>query len=340
MVTRKDVARLAKVSSATVSNVINGSKYVSPELRARVEKAIEKLSYVPNRAARSLASHKTEQVGILVPSLSNPYYGAVAEGMESVAREHGYIVSLIMAEGSTDQYISRIIERQMDGVYLSDFSFGFTPEQFRHMKDKGVRFVIAGDSLRSSVTSSTVPCSQIIVNYSEVIREIFEYLHSLGHRRVLFLSGNDPAIQEARATQYMKWRSYFGFDEDPALFVPGRPPYTTLAQDGYLDMKEVLASKTRFTAVFALNDLMAMGTMKAIREAGLAIPQDVSVIGCDNIFLSETTFPPLTTIDIPKYEIGGLAMEILLEMIAGNGYRSVELQPRLVIRDSVGQAPL
>ncbi|MCX7656915.1 MAG: LacI family transcriptional regulator [Treponemataceae bacterium] len=338
MVTREDVARRAGVSTATVSNVLRGRKFVSAELSRRVYAAIEELGYVPNRAARSLASRRTDHVGILVPSLQNPYYGAVAEGMETVAREHGYIVSLVMAEGPSDQYIARIIERQMDGVFLSDYSFGFTPRQLHHMYERGVRFVVGGDSARSAATRETLHGARITVDYHGAMQDLFEMLYRYGHRRVAFLSGNDPAIHEARAEEFEYWRTYYRMDQDPNLFIPGNPPYRTLVEDGYRDMKQFLSRHIPFTALIALNDLMAIGALRAIREEGLRVPEDVSVIGCDNIYLSEITVPSLTTIHIPKYEIGIKAMEILMNMIEENEYEDAVLQAHLVTRESLGPA--
>jgi DNA-binding LacI/PurR family transcriptional regulator len=335
MITREDVAKLAGVSPATVSNVINNSKFVSPDLIEKVERAIKDLNYFPNRAARALASHRTEQVGILVPSLTNPYHGSVAEGMEEVARKNGYIVSLITAEGPADRYMSHIIERQMDGIFLTDFGFRFTKEQFEHMRNHGVRFVVGEGSSYAMETCSTIPCSRISVNYTRVMTELFTYLKKLGHRRVAFLSGNPTEIREARKDEYVRCIQELGFEYDKSLLIPGSSPFTTLSEDGYRDTKKILQKKRKFSVLFALNDLMAIGAMKAIREDGLRIPDDISVVGCDNLYLSETTCPPLTTIHIPKREIGRLAMELLLEIIRGEDYRKVELFPSLVVRQSV-----
>lgn len=338
MITRKEVADRAGVSPATVSNVINGSKFVSPDLTIRVEQAIAELNYIPNRAARSLAFRRTEQVGILMPSLCNPYYGYIVEGMEEVARRYGYIVSIITAETHDDRLISRIIERQMDGVYLPDFGFRFTRDQLSRMYHHGVKFVIGEGSSYADSTLRSIQCSRIRILYSEAIRHLFEYLRDLGHRRVVFLSGNDREIREIRKDEYQRWVREFGFDDDPDLIVPGEHPYHTLPQDGYRNMKAYLQHRRDFTAVFALNDLLALGAMKALREAGLRVPEDVSVAGCDDIFISETSYPPLTTIRIPKREIGRRTMELLLGMIDGDAYRCVEVLPELVVRESAAPA--
>ena len=338
MITRTEVADRAGVSPATVSNVLNGYKYVSPDLAEKVEKAVRELGYVPNRAARSLASRRTEQVGIIIPSLTNPYFGEVAEGMEEVARLHGYIVTLITAESEADRYISRIIERQMDGVFMTDFDFNFTADQLRHMRSRGVCFVVGEGSDNSAETYRAVPCSRISIDYSESIDRLFALLKKGGHRRVAFLSGNSAEMEEVRKDEVSRRIAQYGFDADPALIVPGTPPYSTLAQDGYRDAKRALAARPDLTAVFALNDLMAIGAIRAIREAGLRIPDDVSVVGCDNIYLSETTDPPLTTIDIPKRSIGRTAMELLLEAFAGEDFRRVEVPTELIVRQSLGPA--
>lgn len=338
MTTRSEVAERAGVSPATVSNVLNGYKYVSPDLAEKVEKAVRELGYVPNRAARSLASRRTEQVGIIIPTLTNPYFGEVAEGMEEVARRNGYIVTLITAESEADRYISRIIERQMDGVFMTDFDFNFTADQLRHMRSRGVCFVVGEGSENSAETYRAVPCSRISIDYSPSIGRLFALLRERGHRSVAFLTGNADGTEEVRKAEVSRWIAEFEFDDDPALIVSGLPPYSTLAQDGYRDAKRALAARPDLTAIFSLNDLMAIGAIRAIREAGLRVPEDVSVVGCDNIYLSETTDPPLTTIDIPKRRIGRIAMELLLEAFAGAEFRRVEVRTELVVRESIGPA--
>jgi DNA-binding LacI/PurR family transcriptional regulator len=338
MITRTEVADRAGVSPATVSNVLNGYKYVSPDLVAKVEKAVRELGYVPNRAARSLASRRTEQVGYIIPNLLNPYFGEVAAGMEEIARASGYVVTPVTAETESDRYISPIIERQMDGVFLADCGFSFSAEQLTHMRARGVSFVVGEGSSVSEGTCSAVPCSRIAIDYSGAMVQVFELLRANGHRRVAFLSGNGPGISEVRKEEFRRLVAEFGFDADPALLVNGEPPYGTLAQDGYRDARKLLAVRSDFTAVFALNDLMAIGAMKALREAGLGVPGDVSVVGCDNIYFAETAFPPLTTIDIPKRLIGRAAMELLLEAFAGEDFRRVEVPTELIVRQSLGPA--
>ena len=338
MITRREVAEKAGVSPATISNVMNGSKYVSPDLVEKVERVISELGYVPNRAARSLASRRTEQVGFIVPTLANPYFGDVAEGMEEVARDQGYVVTLITAEGEADRYISRIIERQMDGVFMTDFGFNFTGKQLEHMRSRGVRFVVGEGSSYSAETYRSVPCSRISIDYSGAVLRLFTLLREGGHRRIAFLSGNKPEISEVRKDEYSRRVREFGFDDDPALLVSGEPPFSTLAQDGYRDARKLLSVRPDTTAIFALNDLMAIGALRALREAGLRVPEDVSVIGCDNLYLSETTWPPLATIDTPKRQVGRIAMELLLEAFRGEDFRRVEVHPEFVLRGSLSRA--
>ncbi|OQY31093.1 MAG: hypothetical protein B6241_14855 [Spirochaetaceae bacterium 4572_59] len=338
MTTRQDVADKAGVSPATVSHVVNSTKYVSPELKVKIERAIEELNYIPNKTARNLAMNKTEQVGILVPSLSNPYFGAIAEGMEQVARQNGYIVSLFAPEGSDYQYISTIIERQMDGVFLANTGFQFSENQLKHMERSGVSFVAGLDIGFSGKNNNSFKNSIVSLDYDPSIRNMFKYLTELGHRRIAFLSGMPVAYSDSRKQSYLDYIGKFGLDFEEEFIITGNYPFSTSAKDGYRDMKKFLSTGTDVTAVFAINDLMAIGAMKAIRGAGLKVPEDISIVGCDNIFLSEAADPPLTTIDVPKEELGRKAMELLLRMINNNEINEIPLETELIIRDSTSFA--
>ncbi|MGL1891398.1 MAG: LacI family transcriptional regulator [Spirochaetaceae bacterium] len=338
MATRQDVANKAGVSPATVSHVVNNTKYVSPELKVKIERAIEELNYVPNKTARNLAMNKTEQVGILVPSLSNPYFGAIAEGMEKVARKNGYIVSLFAPEGPDDQYITTIIERQMDGVFLANTGFQFSESQLRHMERSGVSFVTGNEIETSGDNGSKFNNSIVSLDYDVSIKKMFKYLTDLGHKKIAFLSGMPEDNGDLRKKYYLENMEAFGLDFKEKYIVNGNFPFTTTARDGYKDMKKFLSTGSDVTAVFAINDLMAIGAMKAIREAGLNVPEDISIVGCDNIFLSEASDPPLTTINVPKEEMGRKAMELLLRMINNKESNEISLETELVIRESTSFA--
>ncbi len=337
MVSREDVAALAGVSVATVSHVLNSTKYVSPELQSRVRAAVEKLNYVPNRVARSLVTKRTEQVGIIVPSFGNPHHGAIADGMEEIARKNGYTVALFCAEGPADHYIASIIERQLDGLFIATTAFRFSAEELQRMVAHGVTLVTPARLLDKDGRAVQLEYSSITVDFRSAYRTLFGYLADLGHRRVAFLAGLPEHPTEERCRCYRDNVRDFGLDSDDELIVYGVYPYLTMVQDGYTAMKSLLSRETRVTAIVAVNDLMAIGALKALREAGVRVPSDVSVVGCDDIVLSEIATPALTTLEFRQREYGRMAMELLLRGMSGQPPVTVSFDVRLVIRESTGK---
>lgn len=329
MVTRKEVALKAGVSEATVSHVINDTKFVSSELKQKVEEAIKLLNYTPNMVARSLVTKQSKHVGILVNDIKNPYYGEIAEGMEEIARENGYIVSLCLASGNPDEYLNNIVQRQMEGLFIACTSSRFSADQIQKPKEAGVIIIngVKGEG------------SHIEFNYSSAVFESVEHLAKMGHTRIGFLSGIKINEEHLRFTYYREALKKHGLSLDDDLVVDGTYPYYTTHKSGYESMKILLQRETRITAVLATNDLMAFGAMKAIKEAGLRIPEDMSIIGCDDIFLSECTEPPLTTIRPPKKEFGRQAMYLMIKELSEKKHGIVTLDCDLVIRQSTGKAP-
>ncbi len=330
MVTRKEVAKEAGVSPATVSHVINNTKYVSPELRKRVEEAIRRLDYRPNMVARSLATKTTKHVGILVNDITNPYYGEIAQGMEEVARHYGYMVSLCVASGDSEKYFANILQRQMDGLFIATVEHGFSSSQLEKLKKSGIAIVNGMDKEKASI---------IDFDYAETIDETVKYLKDMGHIRIGFLSGlsiNHPGHMRYQA--YVSAVKKYGTCLDPNLIIDGEFPFHTTSQSGYIAMKKLLA-RTHATAVIASNDLMAFGAMRAIREAGFRIPEDISVVGCDDIFWAECMEPPLTTIRAPKKQMGREAMHMILKQLKDGETEEIFLKTELIIRGSTGMAP-
>lgn len=329
MATRLEVAKRAGVSVATVSHVINNTKFVSPELKEKVNEAIRLLNYKPNMVARSLVTKMTKHVGIVVNDITNPYYGEIAQGMEEVAHKHGYIVSLCPAVGDSDSYLASILQRQMDGIFMATTrTEGFTREQFENLIESGVA-VVNGRGVGSEVN----------FNYKNAISNLVRYLTGMGHKRIGFLSG--ISLEPPGNTRYVLYRETIeqqGLEFDDRWAVDGLYPYKTDHRSGYEAMNTLLARDTRVTAVLTTNDYMAFGAIKAIREKGLKIPEDISIAGCDDVFLAECVEPPLTTIRVPKKEMGRQAMYMILNAIQEGRKTNLDLEADLVIRGSTGPA--
>lgn len=323
MMTRKDVARLAGVSEATVSHVINNTKYVSPDLEKKVREAIITLGYRPNIIARSLVTRTTNHVAILVSDIRNTYYAEIMEGMQEIAAREGYLVSLIRyGHGDSDEDLNDLAYRYIDGLFIAT-SRGNTEAIVHKFKEFGIAVV-----------------NDIIVDYDSAIDTMMNYLVELGHRRIAFISRSGLTDEPGhdRYNCYVRALRKYGLAYDESLVVKGTPPYPTTIDSGYEAMKRLLAAESTVTAVFAINDLMAIGAMRAIRDAGLRVPDDISVVGCDDIFLADSVEPPLTTLLVPKIEMGRMAMYQLLHQIRENKHEGAKVMAEFIIRKSVGKA--
>lgn len=328
MSTRDEVANLAGVSPATVSHVINKTKYVSPELRIKVEQAVEELNYKPNIIARSLATKQTKHVGLLVDNIINPYYGEIAQGMEEIAYKNGYVVSLYLANGKPYEYINSIIERQLDGLFIATTNYSLCISDFKRIADNNIAIVSS---------QSNDYCSTISFDYATAVDKALQYLIDLGHRKIAFIAGDiNKRLDDPRYIQYKKSLEKNGIEFNESLVSDSDYSFDTHTS-GDDAMKKLLALETGVTAVFCLNDMLAFGAVKAIKEAGLSVPQDISVIGCDDIFFTECMAPELTTLRAPKKEMGRQAMTFILNKIREDKYSKLMLNVDLVIRESTGK---
>ncbi|MDO4330415.1 MAG: LacI family DNA-binding transcriptional regulator [Lachnospiraceae bacterium] len=320
---RKEVALAAGVSEATVSHVINGTKYVSPELTMRVRKAIEEKGYRLNNAARCLATSRSGHLALIVNNLKNPRYAEVAEAMQAEARARGYIVSTIDINlfNFTEDAVFDLISRNIDGLFLATYIDSMEPA-IQRAYEQGIK-IISGIPRFGQVLD---------VEYKNAIRDMISRLAELGHEKIAYLSGY--SIKESSHEKYVNFREAVeeqGLLVDPKLIVDGEPPFVADMDAGYHAMKQLLERTRDFTAVFAVNDLVAIGAIKALREQGLRVPEDVSLVGCDNIQFSSYMEPTLATIRVPKAEMGKLAVDMLCDIINGSPCENIilttEFQP-------------
>lgn len=306
---RKEVALAAGVSEATVSHVINGTKYVSPELKARVQKAIEEKGYRLNHAARCLATNRSGHLALVVNNLKNPRYAEVAEAMQEEARKLGYIVSTIDINifNFSEDAIFDLISRNIDGLFLATYIDSMEPA-IRRACENGIQ-----------VVSGTPEFGKVLkVRYRQSILDMVHRLRELGHSRVAYLSGY--SIKESKHEKYMDFcyaMKQNGLEVIPELLVDGEAPYIADLDSGFRAMNRLLERKEKFSAVYAVNDLVAIGAIRALREKGIGVPEEVSVIGCDNIPFASYVYPQLATISVPKAEMGRAAAQMLSAIING-----------------------
>jgi len=320
-VTREDVARLAGVSGSTVSYVMNNTKRISPEVRQRVFDAAKQLNYHPSLLARGLATNETKHIAIIVKNLLNPYYAAIQEGIQMIAAQEGYIVSVLSAHESPVDNMNTLLSRGIDGVIIASSS----ASDFKEL-------------LKPNSPMATVSEEQSVTFYRKAVFSMVETFHQLGHRRIAFLSGlplNSPT--HYRYQNFLDALKAFDMEIDPALFIDGNG--VTDEQSGYSAADTLLQKGVSFTGVFAVNDLMAIGAMKRFWQAGIKIPEDISIVGCDGISTSAYTTPPLSTLQSPAVTMGISLMYQLLEKMQPDRtfpLPAQSLQAEFIQRESIG----
>jgi LacI family transcriptional regulator len=328
MTTVKDVARRAGVSTATVSHVINETRFVSAELRARVHQAMEELDYRPNAIARSLRRRETQNIGMVVPDIAYPFLAEVAKGVEDMGFELGYTAVLCESSGSLEKEaacISLLREKQVDGIVF--IAAGESYNHVQRLIEQGVPVVVCDRELPG------VEADTVIADNVGSGRQATEHLIRLGHRRIGCIAGpRELCISNRRGDGYKRALKEHGIPVDKDLIVRG----DFRCRGGYEAMRELLALDERPTAVFACNDLMAMGAICAASKGRMRIPEDIAIVGCDDIALAAFTNPSLTTVAQPKHEMGAAAVDMLVGRIADRNKSPTKraLPTELVIRDS------
>ncbi|MBN1887096.1 MAG: LacI family DNA-binding transcriptional regulator [Thermoflexales bacterium] len=305
-----DVARIAKVSKSTVSRVLSGNTvYMRDETRERVLSAVAALNYRPSGIARSLVSKRTHTVGLLISDVGNPFYSDVIHGAEDVAIAHGYGLFLCNTNYDVQRgwaYIQSLIDKQVDGVLIASSSM--SDEWLLELARHQIPAVVVDWNVRHVVSSALHIITQ---DFETGIQEAVNHLLGLGHRRLAHVSGPlELETSRIRRDAFLKALAMHGIDPAQVQVVEGN-----LRTDGGRHaMAQLLALPTRPTAVFAANDLTAIGIIWAVRDCGLRVPEDLSVVGLDNIQLAAEITPALTTVALQRYELGDMCMQMLLDL--------------------------
>lgn len=328
-ITIKDIARQASVSVATVSYVVNKSKWVSPELTERVLKAIEQLGYSPNAVARSLRQKHTRMIGLIVPDSSNPFFAEIAKGVEDAGFEAGYSVILCNSNASLDRelvYLNLLQSKRVEGIIFIATSTHV--EQLRTIVRSGIPVVTFYREL-PGLDVDTFRIDNFQAGYLGT-----RHLIDLGHHNIACIqpaSAQTPSSQ--RVEGYKHAMTEAGIPWQEKLMPRG----DNHISGGEIAAQELIRSGLPFSAIFSTNDAMAIGAMRALRGSGYQIPQNASIVGVDDIILASYSEPPLTTVAQPKYDAGCQAVSFLIERIGG-GYnqepRNVMLDIQLVQRSS------
>jgi len=318
-----------------VSRVLNDqTHYMRKETRERVLQAVAELGYRPSSVARSLVSKRTHTVGLLISDVGNPFYPEVIHGVEDIALEHGYDVFLCNTGYDLDRgmaLVRSLADKSVDGALL--MSSSMSDELVLELAHHRIPIVVLDWELR--VFQGVI--GTIAVDFETGIRAAANHLVDLGHRRLAHVSGPfHLRTAHARRDAFLAGAADSGVDPESVLVVEGN----FRIDGGRRALQQLLEEPQRPTAVFAANDLMALGILWAARDRGLRVPEDLSVIGFDDIQLASEVSPALTSVALPRFEIGTLAMEMLLELISSadepqsKALRHDEVRSDLVIRRS------
>jgi LacI family transcriptional regulator len=331
-VTIRDVARLAGVSPMTVSRVTNESERVSPETRRRVELAISELGYVPSRLARGLSRQRTGTLAVIVPDVANPFFTLIVRGAEDVARRAGFRV--ILCDTRSDlvlerEVIEEMIAHRVEGIVIAPVSDG-SKSHLRRLAGFDVPFVLIDRTVPG------VDADAILGDSTGGARQLVEHLISLGHRKIGFIvESDDVSTARDRRQGYEAALGAADIPLDPALVANA----TVDPRGGFEGMRQLLELESRPTAVFTVNNLVALGAIEAVRDAGLDVPGDVALVCFDDIEYASRLYPFLTVMEQPAETFGTLGAQLLLERIDGRSpgnKRTVVLPARFVVRKSCG----
>lgn len=327
MVTMKQIAEKAKVSQATVSRVINGHPSVSPELRRRVIEWVDKFGYQPNKVAQSLAKNESHLLGVVVPTVSNPYFSETILSIDETASYYGYNILLCNTKGSIqkEKEIIKILQsRKVDGILLAPTDV--KAPHLNPLKDGDFPVVI--------ITRNISDFDSVSVDHGRGVEIAVDHLVDLGHTNILFVGDKEDEKFEA----FKKRILGRGLKFDPDSLIEIKEWLELNSHRAYEQTKKYLfKNELKATAIFVHNDLTAFGVMQALEEQEIKIGKDMALVSFDNTFLASITKPGLTSVSQPTKEIGRIAVEIILNRINKNLEGepvSISLEPRLVVRES------
>ncbi|QBI19488.1 LacI family transcriptional regulator [Egibacter rhizosphaerae] len=330
-VTIHDVATRAETSIGTVSHVMSGKAPVAPTTRDRVMRAADELGYRPNRVARSLILQQTHMIGMVVPDIANPFFAELAAAVENTARARDYCVVLGGVENDPEResiYIAELLERGVDGLLLA-----VTADSAALGRVLGDHPAVAIDRVPSGWSASSVTTDD-----RQALRLAVEHVVELNHQRIGFLGGDErlPLARGRRAS----WREAMqGHRLAPVWEDAG--PFTMESGESAGERLMALPPSEAPTAVVAANDLLALGLLRAAQRRGVRVPEDLSIIGYDDIPYAELSMPALTTVAQPIRSVGQRATTLLLDLMNAEttNARALQLAPWVVVRQSTGPAP-
>ncbi|WP_306462119.1 LacI family DNA-binding transcriptional regulator [Jeotgalibacillus sp. S-D1] len=329
MVKMIDVAKLANVSTATVSRVLRNPDSVKKKTRDKVLESIEQLNYQPNVLARHFRRSKTNTILVIVPNIANTIFSQMVQGIEATASQNNYRVLLGNSNRNVEKeydFLNILRQRQVDGMIL--LSGKIDRDTLQELLEQ-YPIVLASEYLKD------VEMSTVCINNIKCGKEATKHLLAQGHRRVAHISGPmNSMLSVDRQGGYLEAMNEYGLKRDNRLILEGDFSF----ESGYERMKGFLRLKDRPTALFAASDEMAMGAIKAAKAEGIAVPEELAVVGFDDIRFSSIFEPGITTVAQPAVEMGNTSMELLLKHIKDPAFKPelIMLESEMIIRESCG----
>lgn len=330
-ITIKEIAKIANVSVATVSRVMNNKpEGVSAAKRQEIKAIMEAYHYTPNNIAQSMKTNRTQCIGLLIPDILNPFFQNIARGIEDQAEANGYHVFLCNTDNKPQKYVNYIeamLRKKVDGLIITGYPTEVSNEVSQLLQN--IKVVIMDRSVENN------KFCQVVTDSLTAAYEMTKYLIEMGHKRIACITGpTDFYISQQRIKGYQKALDACGICYDEALIRTGDFAFESGEREG-----EWLITHTNATALFCFNDMMAHGVYKACEKLGKSIPDDLSVVGFDDIYTCQMIKPMLTTVKQPSYQIGEEAAKLLIEWITTNlpNNKRMVLPNQLILRESVKQ---
>ncbi|MBI9098960.1 MAG: LacI family DNA-binding transcriptional regulator [Spirochaetaceae bacterium] len=328
----REVAKRAGVSVATVSRVLNHPERVSPQTKDRIDKIMVEMDFSPNVFARSLNLKRSNSIALIIPDIQNPQNMEIARGVERVAHQKGYNLLLCNTEKDREKeqsYIRMLMEKKIDGIILA-FTL-LLQADFDEIQKKNIPIILFGQNVLKKNISS------VYSDFKEGAFIAVSHLIELGFKRIAYICGGEDHLENRDKTLgYKEALLKAGDKVSEEMIFQGKDDIDS----GYLAALKLLKQTPRPDAVFVANDLMAMGAIDALRTEGIRVPEDISIIGYDNIKMSALIEPKLTTVSWPVYKMGLISARILIEEVENSGdvkmTQNIFLSPKLKIRKSCG----
>ncbi len=329
-VTIKDLARILQISVSTVSRALRNASDINPKTKEAVLKLAQELNYEPNFIAQSLVKKQTKIIGVIVPAIHSNYFSQALSGMTDVASEHNYHVMFCQSNETLAQEISsikKLVATNVDGLLVSVSKESIDISEFEKIRQKGIPIVMYDRILHE------FSCSKVIVDEYEGAYNAVRHLIKKGCKRIAHITGpQDLSVSVNRLNGYRDALKDHKLKADPSLVVSAK----AFEEDALGAAKKIVAIKPAVDAIFCINDLSAVIVLKYLKSKGIKVPQQMRVVGFNDDPISEYVDPSLTTVMQPGYEVGKLAMGILIDEIQNKNFpcQTFRLRTRLVVRNS------